>query len=83
MSKEFNLMMGKDYVRLSFGNIEKWKLNDMRDVFIILLGIGIPTFFLFSFAFIGTFGLFWLNSSKPRKEIDLRIVIGSTPREIY
>ena len=32
MNKEFNLMMGKEPVRLSFGNIEKWKLNDMRDV---------------------------------------------------
>jgi len=83
MSKEFNLMMGKDHVRLSFGNIEKWKLNDMRDVFITLLGVGIPTFFLFSFAFIGTFGLFWLYSSKRRKEFALRIVVGSTPRELY
>ena len=54
MNKEFNLMMGKEHVRLSFGNIEKWKLNDMRGVFITLLGIGIPTIFLFLFAFIGT-----------------------------
>lgn len=47
MNREFNLMMGKDHVRLSFGNVEKWKLNDMRDVFITLLGIGIP--YVFSF----------------------------------
>ena len=80
MNKEFNLMMGEEPVRLSFGNIEKWKLNDMRDVFITLLGIGIPTIFLFLFAFIGTFGLFWLYSSKRRKEFALRIVVGSTPR---
>ena len=83
MNKEFNLMMGKEPVRLSFGNIEKWKLNDMRDVFITLLGIGIPTIFLFLFAFIGTFGLFWLYSSKRRKEFALRIVVGSTPRGLY
>lgn len=83
MSKEFTLMMGKDNVRLSFGNIEKWKLNDMRDVFITLLGIGVPTIFLFVFAFIGTFGLFWLYSSKRRQEFALRIVLGSTKGGLY
>ena len=76
-------MMGKDNVRLSFGNIEKWKLNDMRDVFITLLGIGVPTIFLFVFAFIGTFGLFWLYSSKRRQEFALRIVLGSTKGGLY
>ena len=112
MNKEFNLMMGEEPVRLSFGNIEKWKLNDMRGVFITLLGMGtnqeislfslkslkvttmlsdivnmgamiIPVLFLLVFTFIGTFGLFWLYSSKRRKEFALRIVVGSTPRGLY
>lgn len=40
--------------------------------------IVIPTSFLLIFTFIGTFGLFWLYSTKRRKEFALRLVVGST-----
>jgi ABC-type lipoprotein release transport system permease subunit len=38
----------------------------------------IPTLFLFIFAFIGTFGLYWMASQKRMKEFALRIALGST-----
>jgi ABC-type antimicrobial peptide transport system permease subunit len=38
----------------------------------------IPTLFLFIFAFIGTFGLYWMTSLKRLKEFALRIALGST-----
>ena len=42
----------------------------------------IPTLFLLIFAFIGTFGVFWLNSKKRIKEFALRIAVGSTPKSL-
>ncbi|WP_065220151.1 MULTISPECIES: ABC transporter permease [Butyricimonas] len=79
MNKEFYKMMGKDDFELSIADVEKWKRAQMQNDFITLLGVLIPTVFLFIFAFIGTFGLFWLYSSKRKKEFALRIVVGSTP----
>jgi hypothetical protein len=38
----------------------------------------ISTLFLFIFAFIGTFGLYWMASQKRMKEFALRIALGST-----
>jgi hypothetical protein len=78
IQKEVDKMMGKDNVMLWIGDVAKWKVNDMQDTFITLLAIGVPTIFLLVFAFIGTFGLFWLYSSKRRKEFALRLVVGST-----
>jgi ABC-type antimicrobial peptide transport system permease subunit len=43
---------------------------------------GLPTFFLFLFAFIGTFGLYWLYSRKRQQEFALRIALGSTPKQL-
>lgn len=40
----------------------------------------VPTIFLLIFAFIGTFGIFWLNSQKRTREFALRLAIGSTKR---
>lgn len=79
MNKEFYKMLGDDNVELSFTDVEKWKKARVQDDFMTLIGIAVPTAFLFIFAFIGTFGLFWLYSSKRKKEFALRIVVGSTP----
>jgi hypothetical protein len=38
----------------------------------------VPTLFLFIFAFIGTFGLYWMMSQKRMREFALRIALGST-----
>jgi hypothetical protein len=43
---------------------------------------GIPTLFLFIFAFIGTFGLYWMISQKRMKEFALRIALGSTKKRL-
>jgi hypothetical protein len=43
---------------------------------------GIPTLFLFVFAFIGTFGLCRMNAQKRMKEYALRIALGSTPKRL-
>ena len=40
----------------------------------------VPTVFLVFFAFIGTFGLFWLTAKRRRREFALRMVMGSTRR---
>lgn len=42
----------------------------------------IPTIFLLFFAFIGTFGLFWLYSQKRASEFALRIAVGSTRTQL-
>ena len=41
-----------------------------------------PAFFLFIFAFIGTFGLFWLQSKKRLKEYALQLALGATRRDL-
>jgi ABC-type antimicrobial peptide transport system permease subunit len=40
---------------------------------------GIPTVFLFIFAFLGTFGVVWMQSKKRISEFGLRIAFGCTP----
>jgi hypothetical protein len=42
----------------------------------------IPTVFLFIFAFIGTFGLYWMVSRKRMKEFALHLAIGSIKRQL-
>ena len=49
------------------------------------LGIAVqtlPVFFLFTFAFIGTFALFWIRSQKKAKEYALMIALGRTPDQM-
>ncbi len=41
--------------------------------------LGIPTAFLVIFAFLGTFGLVWMQSKKRMGELGLRMALGSTP----
>ncbi len=82
MNKEFYKMLGDDNVELSFTDVEKWKKANLQYDFMTLIGIAVPTAFLFIFAFIGTFGLFWLYSFKRKKEFALRIVMGSTPFDL-
>ncbi len=79
INREFYKLMGNDNVELAITDIESGKLGQMQDEFLTLTGVVIPSVFLFVFAFIGTFGLFWLYLSKRKKEFALRIVVGSTP----
>ena len=42
----------------------------------------LPVVFLFFFAFIGTFALFWIRSRKKAKEYALMIALGTTPNQM-
>lgn len=73
------LVVSKD-VQLSIADLQSAKNNSMLNTTSTIIMQAIPTLFLFIFAFIGTFGIFWLNSQKRIKEFALRIAMGSTPR---
>ncbi|KIO43626.1 MULTISPECIES: ABC transporter permease [Sanguibacteroides] len=64
--------------------IEQWKIGEILETIISVSLQAIPTLFLLVFAFIGTFGLFWVHSRKRKSEYALRMAIGSTRfRMIY
>ena len=44
--------------------------------------LGIPTGFLLIFAFMGTFGVVWMQSKKRMSELGLRIALGCTPARL-
>ena len=77
--KEFYKFFEKGKVDLGIMELDKLKAVYMQNELLSLIAIIVPTFFLLIFVFIGTFGLFWLYSSRRRKEFALRIVVGSTP----
>jgi ABC-type antimicrobial peptide transport system permease subunit len=86
MEKEFIATFNNEFKRLiSDKNVEPL-INDMQSLKSIWMSSsilpvalqGIPTLFLFIFAFIGTFGLYWMSAQKRLKEFALRIALGST-----
>ena len=79
---QWNKLMKDKNVRFHFGDLEREKQNDMLGEILGLAVLVIPTIFLLIFAFIGTFGIFWLSSQKRIKEFALRIAIGSTPTKL-
>ena len=61
------------------------EFNDTMIFFEILgsiYGFGIPVAFLLIFAFMGTFGVVWMQSKKRISEMGLRIALGSTPARL-
>ncbi len=83
LNREFNRFFGGTGIELSATSLEGAKSASMMSNIIDVGAILIPTIFLLIFAFIGTFGLFWLYSLKRRKEFALRLVLGSTKRGLY
>ena len=81
--KEFYKIFEKGKEGLGIVELKKIKDLYLQFDFVLLTGLLIPTGFLLVFAFIGTFGLFWLYSSKRRKEFALRLVVGSTSRGLF
>ena len=87
---EFHACFSKEYKRL--GLAEKavsfcYEMSGLKrgSMFEVVSGVAmraIPTAFLLLFAFIGTFGLFWLNSKKRKVEFALRLVVGDHILEI-
>ena len=65
--------------------IDYSKFNDSLIFFEILFEIyilGIPVAFLLIFAFMGTFGVVWMQTKKRISEMGLRIALGSTPARL-
>ena len=87
----FSKLLDSEFARLFMGtnqeiglfSLESLKVTTMLSDIVNMGAMIIPVLFLLVFTFIGTFGLFWLYSSKRRKEFALRIVVGATPRELY
>lgn len=87
---EFHASFSKEYKRL--GLAEKavslcYEMSGLKrkSMFDVVSGVAmraIPTAFLLLFAFIGTFGLFWLNSKKRKVEFALRLVVGATKHRL-
>ena len=62
--------------------MEEWKAFSMVGTMLSVAAQAVPAFFLFIFAFIGTFGLFWLQSKKRLKEYALQLALGATRRDL-
>jgi hypothetical protein len=80
----------REFTRLiSDANVEPL-VNDMQSMkgvwmargLLNIVALGIPTLFLFIFAFTGTFGLYWMRSRKRVKEHALRLALGSTKKRL-
>lgn len=89
--KVFSELLDREFARLFAGtnqevslfSLESLKVTTMLSDIVNMGAMIIPVSFLLIFTFIGTFGLFWLYSSKRRKEFALRMVVGSTIRRLY
>lgn len=80
--REWNRLITSKAVYPIFVDSDKMKNTSMS---VRVTGIAlqlIPTIFLLIFAFIGTFGIFWLTSQKRTEEFALRIAIGSTANRL-
>lgn len=58
--------------------VDQWKMSHLVDTILSFSLQIIPSTFLLIFAFIGTFGIFWMYSKKRKREFALRLAIGST-----
>ena len=77
---QWNKLMKNRGVTMFYWNLNDLKEGNMTNVTADIILQTIPTIFLLIFAFIGTFGIFWLTSKKRVKEFALRMAIGSTTK---
>ena len=83
---EFHACFSREFKRMGLANkavqtcssMEDSKIGSMYDTVSSIVMQVVPTSFLLLFAFIGTFGWFWLNSKKRKVEFALRVVVGAT-----
>ena len=80
LNKEFQRLGMDKKALLIFYDMEDMKKDSMSGTVTNLVMQVVPTVFLVFFAFIGTFGLFWLTAKRRRREFALRMVMGSTRR---
>ena len=57
-------------------------INTFGQATLQLYAFSIPTAFLLIFAFLGTFGVVWMQSKKRMSEMGLRIALGCTPARL-
>ena len=86
-SKAFFAEFYKNFPRDRFKPelVDLSKLNEQTKFMmstIKLYFLGIPTAFLLIFAFMGTFGVVWMQSKKRMSELGLRIALGCTPARL-
>lgn len=79
---EWNKTMKKRGLALTFEDLDRARISDVISETTKIVLQAIPTIFLMIFAFIGTFGIFRLNSQKRVTEFALRIAVGSTPNQL-
>lgn len=79
---EWNRSVKSDIASTMFVDLENAKNSSISELSIDIVMMSVPTLFLLIFAFIGAFGLFWLNSQKRMKEFALRLAVGSTVNEL-
>jgi hypothetical protein len=80
--KEFRRVIPYENVEASIFYLPSSKKMWVSQSILPIVLQGIPTLFLFIFAFIGTFGLYWMISQKRMKEFALRIALGSTKKRL-
>jgi len=82
-SKDFLSEFSKSFPRDQFKPelYDIYKTNKQQDLFnirMIAYMLGVPTVFLLVFAFLGTFGLVWVQSKRRLSEFGLRMALGCT-----
>ncbi|MDR2139031.1 MAG: FtsX-like permease family protein [Tannerella sp.] len=76
--REFRRLIPSKYTEPLLSYMPSAKRSQILQSVLPVVLQGIPTLFLFVFAFIGTFGLYWMISQKRMKEFALRRALGST-----
>jgi ABC-type antimicrobial peptide transport system permease subunit len=80
--KEFRRLVSSENIESFLGYMPSMERMWVFQSILPIVLQGIPTLFLFIFAFIGTFGLYWMISQKRMKEFALRIAVGSTKKRL-
>lgn len=80
--KEFNKMGVNNEAELSILDIQLFQSSTSSNENLQIIAQFLPVVFLFFFAFIGTFALFWIRSRKKAKEYALMIALGTTPNQM-
>ncbi|MDR1668281.1 MAG: ABC transporter permease [Bacteroidales bacterium] len=77
--REFRRLISDNAIEPVIFDLRFFKKENMMETTLPIVLQSIPTFFLFIFAFIGAFGLYWLHSRKRVKEFAVRMAMGSSP----
>lgn len=78
--RQFKKIISDSNVEPVMVDMDRMQKIQLIDNLFLVAVMAIPTLFFLIFAFIGTFGLFWLNSKRKRTEYALRLAIGSSKK---